>query len=56
MVSCFSSGKSIHNTQVFSKKGGKGTRPVLEMVLKNPESVCEFKPPTKALYFFHLTI
>jgi hypothetical protein len=35
MVSYLSSGKAIHNTQVFSKQGGKGTRPVLEMILKN---------------------
>ena len=29
MVSYLASGKAIHNTQVFSKQGGKGTRPVL---------------------------
>jgi hypothetical protein len=52
MVSYLSSVKSIHNTQVFSKQGGKGTRPVLEMVLQNSESVCKFKPPTKTTLFF----
>ena len=52
MVSYLSSNKSIHNSQVFSKQGGKGTRPVLEMVLKNSESVCKFKPPTKSTLFY----
>ena len=52
MVSYLSSGKAIHNTQVFSKQGGKGTRPVLEMILKNWESVCQFKAPEKATLFF----
>ena len=45
MVSYLSSGKARHNTQVFSKQGGKGTRPVLEMILKNSEGVCQFKAP-----------
>ena len=36
----------------FSKQGEKGTRPVLEMVLKNSESVCQFKAPKKSTLFF----
>ena len=45
MVAHLSSGKSMHTTQVFSKQGGKGTRPLLEINLKNSESVCTFKAP-----------
>ena len=33
MVVYLASGKSMHSSQVFSKQGGKGTRPILE---KNP--------------------
>jgi hypothetical protein len=51
MFSYLSSGKSIHNTQLFSNQGGKGTRPVLEMNLQNSKSVCKFKPHTKSTFF-----
>ena len=47
MVAYLSSGKSIHASQVFSKQGGKGTRPVLENILKNSENICKFKAPEK---------
>ena len=52
MVSYLASGKAIHNTQVFSKQGGKGTRPVLEMVLKNSEKALKFKAPEMLTLFF----
>jgi hypothetical protein len=32
MVSYLSSGKARQNAQVFSKQGGKGTRPILETI------------------------
>ena len=54
MVSYLSSGKAIHSSQVFSKQGAKGTRPVLEMVLKNSESVCKFDAPCKINFVFHI--
>ena len=52
MVSYLASGKAIHNTQVFSKQGGKGTRPVLERVLKNSEDALKFKAPEILTLFF----
>ena len=52
IVSYLSSGKSMHNTQVFSKQGAKGTRPVIESVLKTSEKTCKFKPPEKSPLFF----
>ena len=52
MVVYLSSGKSIHASQVFSKQGAKGTRPVLESILKNSEAVCKFKPQEKSTLFF----
>ena len=45
LVSYLSSGKSMHTSQVFSKQGGKGSRPILKKILKNSESVCLLKPP-----------
>ena len=47
-----SSGKSMHASQVFSKQGGKGTRPVLEKILTNSEEICTFKAPENAFLFF----
>ena len=44
--------KSIHTGQVFSKQGAKGTRPVLESILKNSQEICIFKPPEKLTLFF----
>ena len=52
MVSYLSSGKSMHTSQVFSKQGGKGSRPILEKILKNSESVCLFKAPENVTLFF----
>ena len=52
MVSYLSSEKAIHSSQVFSKQGAKG--PVLEMVLKNSESVCKFDSPPKINFVFHI--
>ena len=52
MVSYLSSGKSMHASQVFSKQGGKGSRPILEKILKNSESVCLFKAPENVTLFF----
>ena len=52
MVVYLASGKSCHASQVFSKQGGKGTRPVLEIILKNSESVCKFKAPENITLFF----
>ena len=52
MVTYLSSGKSVHTSQVFSKQGGKGTRPLLEKVLKNSESVCKFKAPEHVTLLF----
>ena len=52
MVVYLSSGKSRHTSQVFSKQGGKGTRPLLETILKNSESICVFKAPEGSTLFF----
>ena len=52
MVTYLSSGKSVHASQAFSKQGGKGTRPILEAVLKNSESVCKFEAPENTTLFF----
>ena len=52
MVAYLASGKSMHTTQVFSKQGGKGTRPILEKVLKNSEEICAFSAPEKTFLFF----
>ena len=52
IVAYLSSGKSMHNTQVFSKQGAKGTRPVIESVLKTSEKTCKFSPPGKSPLFF----
>ena len=52
MVTYLASGKSRHATQVFSKQGGKGTRPVLEKILKNSEGVCKFSTPEKRFLLF----
>ena len=52
MVSYLASGKSRHSTQVFSKQGAKGTRPVLEIVLKNSEDLLKFKAPDHSTLFF----
>jgi hypothetical protein len=52
MVTYLSSGKSVHTSQLFSKQGGQGTRPLLEKVLKNSESVCMFKAPEHVTLLF----
>ena len=52
MVSYLASGKSIHSSQIFSKQGGKGTRPVLERVLKNSEESLTFSAPEKSFLYF----
>ena len=52
MVSYLASGKSIHSSQIFSKQGGKGTRPVLEKVLKNSEESLTFSAPEKSFLYF----
>lgn len=52
MVSYLASGKSRHSSQVFSKQGGKGTRPLLERILKTSENICKFSPPEKTTLFF----
>ena len=52
MVSYLDSGKSRHATQVFSKQGGKSTRPVLENILKNSEDICKFTEPVGSTIFF----
>ena len=45
MVTYMSSGRSIHVSQVFSKQGAKGTRPLLENILDNSMTTCTFKVP-----------
>ena len=52
MVTYLSSNKSRNSTQVFSKQGAKGTRPLLEKVLQNSEIACEFEAPEKSSLFF----
>ena len=52
MVSYLDSGKSMQTSQVFSKQGGKSTRPVLENILKNSEEICQFKEPVGSTIFF----
>ena len=52
MVVYLASGKSMHSSQVFSKQGGKGTRPILEKILTNSEDVCKFSAPEKAFLFY----
>ena len=52
MVVYLSSGKSRHTSQVFSKQGGKGTRPLLETILNNSESICVFNAPEGSTLFF----
>ena len=52
MVAYLSSGKSRHTSQVFSKQGGKGCRPLLEIILTNSEEVCKFKAPEMKTLFF----
>ena len=52
MVAYLASGKSRHTSQVFSKQGGKATRPVLEAILKNSENVCKFKANEGSSLFF----
>ena len=52
MITYLSSGKSLIASQVFSKQGAKGTRPLMEMILQNSESVCIFKAPEMATLFF----
>ena len=47
-----SSGKSRHSSQIFSKQGGKSTRPILENILKNSEEICQFKPPKNVTLLF----
>ena len=52
MVSYLASGKSIHSSQIFSKQGGKGTRPVLENILKKSEELLTFSAPEKSFIYF----
>ena len=52
MVVYLASGKSMHSSQVFSKQGGKGTRPILEKILTNSADVCKFSAPDKAFLFY----
>ena len=52
VVVYLASGKSMHSSQVFSKQGGKGTRPILEKILTNSEDVCKFSAPEKAFLFY----
>ena len=56
MVTYLSSGKARHTTQVFSKQGGKGSRPVLGKILKNSEYVYKFEAPDNVILFLHLII
>ena len=52
MINYLASGKSRHATQVFSKQGGKGTRPLLENILKNSEDICKFEAPEHVTLLF----
>ena len=52
MVSYLDSGKSRHTSQVFSRQGGKSTRPVLEDILKQSEEICQFREPVGSTLFF----
>ena len=52
LVVYLASGKSEQASQIFSKQGGKCTRPTLELILKNSESVCIFKAPELTTLFF----
>ena len=52
MVAYLASGKSRHTSQVFSKQGGKATRPILENILKNSENVCKYKAADGCSLFF----
>ena len=52
LVVYLSSGKSRHTTQVVSKSGAKGTRPVIEQILNNSLVECKFvEPKNKSLFF-----
>ena len=52
MVTYLASGKSRHASQIFSKQGGKGSRPVLENILKNSANSFKFEAPEKTTFFF----
>ena len=52
MVSYLASKKARHSSQIFSKQGGKGTRPVLEKVLANSEASLKFSAPQKSFLYF----
>ena len=45
IVAYLSSGKSRHVTQLFSKQGPKGSRPLLENILENSMEVFKFEAP-----------
>ena len=51
IVAYLSSGKSMHCTQVFSKQGAKGTRPLLEKILDNSMATCKFQVPKESSIF-----
>ena len=46
-----SSGKSVQVSQIFSKQGPKGTRPLLETILDNSMETCKFKEPENKSMF-----
>lgn len=52
MVTYLASGKSRHASQKNSNQGGKGTRPVLEKILKNSEVSCRYSAPEKAFLYY----
>ena len=45
LVVYLSSDKARNTTHIFSKAGGKGTRPVLEQILTNSLEKCKFVEP-----------
>ena len=49
MVMYLASGKSMHSSQIFSKQGAKGTRPMVEKILKISEKFFTFSPPKKSI-------
>ena len=52
MVVYLASGKAMHASQVFSKQGAKGTRPILEKILTNSADDCKFTAPKNGFLFY----
>ena len=51
LVAYIASNRSRHVTQVFSKQGAKGTRPLLEKIMDNSMKTSNFKAPSQKSLF-----